>query len=132
MLARPRPDGVTYYFDAAGYASEIVDRNGNTIRFGYELRSTQVPAGCDRFEPGACEPRLSDVVDAAGVDLLEKAAGRPLSDPETARLRRRSIRLTYHDGLLSDGAGSGRLAELRDHGGQIGRASCRERVYVLV
>jgi RHS repeat-associated protein len=34
--AATRPDGVTYYFNAAGYATSIQDRNANSLLFGYQ------------------------------------------------------------------------------------------------
>jgi RHS repeat-associated protein len=34
--AATRPDGVTFFFDSNGYASSIVDRNGNELSFYYQ------------------------------------------------------------------------------------------------
>ncbi len=74
LWAITRPDGVTYYFNGFGFATKIVDRDGNTIRYVYENVNPlgepcpQVLGKPSPIIPGLCEPRLSKMVDAAGND----------------------------------------------------------------
>jgi RHS repeat-associated protein len=88
--AATRPDGVTYYFNAAGYATWIEDRNGNAIRFDYQ---PVTPLTCSPAVPLVCKERLIQVVDPAG----------------------RSLALTYYDDDLLGLPGNGRIKDITDH-----------------
>jgi RHS repeat-associated protein len=116
--AATRPDGVTYYFDAAGYATWIEDRNGNQIHFEYEYAS---PAGatfasvCGAADPSglgadlkpACVHRLKAVRDAAGL-------GSDPNDPSDD-LPNRTIDLTYAGDTITNGRSTARIAQITDH-----------------
>ena len=113
--AATRPDGVTYYFDALGYATWIQDRNGNQIHFVYEYASaagSTTAQVCTAADPSAlgldgkplCVRRLVHVVDAAGV-----GSGAP----------HRSVDLTYDSNSILAGVLQGRVASITDH---LGRA----------
>ncbi len=76
LWAITRPDGVTYYFNGFGFATKIVDRDDNVLRYVYEKVNPLgepcdlgLPVGVEPpIVPGLCEPRLSKVIDAAGND----------------------------------------------------------------
>jgi RHS repeat-associated protein len=111
--AATRPDGVTFFFDGAGYQTSIEDRNGNVMRFDYEYRSA-TGALCEVTGtplPGTdttCKRKLVRVVDPVGVDDAAKAAAR-------------SVRLEYLPAGPEDTgtSPSGRLASVTDHAGRV-------------
>ena len=105
--AATRPDGVTFYFDADGYQTLIVDRNANTIRYEYEKFSkvTGEVSDCTGtpLDSLLCSKRVVRVVDPAGVDAEPTPAS-----PQGATAAGRSLHITYADTpMLSVGSGSG-------------------------
>ena len=82
-----RPDGVTYFYDAWGYPTTIEDRNGNKITYEDELVNPLTGLGCPAVVPGACEPRVTGVVDPAGSDAA------PGSDLRADR----TVAIDYYD-----------------------------------
>lgn len=115
-----RPDGVTYFFDALGYARSIEDRNGNKIKFLYTLVNPTTGLNCNvapnvavAVVPGVCEPRMTQVVDAAGND-----------DGASAQLKaERTIEIEYFElptgSQITDPvalASAGKIKAIVDHG----------------
>jgi YD repeat-containing protein len=106
-----RPDGVRFYFDESGYQTYIVDRNGNTITFEYELYSQVTDAECFGVpDPDAlCTPHVIGVLDPAGrkLEILYEEQHRFSdlgSDPP--------------DGLIGPIAGGQRISQIIDHAGR--------------
>jgi RHS repeat-associated protein len=63
--AMTRPDGVTYFFDAAGWATSVTDRNANTLSFEYEPWPAGSTPQCG-VAPGGCTQRVKRIRDATG------------------------------------------------------------------
>ena len=88
------PQGVSYFFDALGYPTLVVDRNGDQLQMVYDETH-----------------RMTGLIDAAGVD-----------DPTIASAR--TVSLTYYPAVAPDGtltpAGSiGKLMDITDHAGRV-------------
>lgn len=71
-----RPDGVTYFFDQAGYETSIEDRQTNTVTFKLQSLVLNLQTGsttpCSAPLPilgSACSERVTDVVDQSGQDM---------------------------------------------------------------
>lgn len=110
-----RPDGVTFYFDADGFATTIQDRNGNVMRFDYEHYSKVTGDPCTPVagvvDPKVlCAKRVVAVVDPYGVEHDDRRA-------------ERSLKIAYHSGgVLPVGSNPGELpGELLTIGGAPGR-----------
>ena len=91
-FAMTRTDGITHFFDSDGYQTSIEDRNGNVIRFTYEvdnhgLLGLLLPA----------QKRVIRITDSAGVVDYPAASGRTMF-----------IRYDTND----------RVAEIEDHAGR--------------
>ncbi|HWT94458.1 MAG TPA: RHS repeat-associated core domain-containing protein, partial [Solirubrobacteraceae bacterium] len=100
--AATRPDGVTYFFDAQGFQTLIVDRNQNLLRFDYEQVPTKPGVTCPVWTPGValpdCRVRMTSVTDSAGV-----LNGAP----------NRQVLVGYEPG------GTGRVSSVTDHAGRV-------------
>ena len=78
-FAATRPDGVTFFFDSNGYASSIVDRNGNQISFYYQYghdgnwncpywdSNSGIPTA---DEAGSCIYKLNSVYSPGGYGIV--------------------------------------------------------------
>ena len=91
-LAMTRPDGITHFFDVDGYETSIEDRNGNVIRFTYEVDNHGL---LGLILPPA--KRVVRVTDSAGT----------VDSPAAPN---RSFIVRYDD--------NDRIAEIDDHGGR--------------
>ncbi len=108
-----RPDGVTFYFDAQGYQRYIVDRNGNTITFEYDVQPLQTgicseTPGANEFNSEQCPQVVTRAVDASG-SSGEQPTGR-------------SMDITYTAGRLVNMGGErryllGQVESITDHRG---------------
>lgn len=129
--AATRPDGVTYYFDTAGYPTFIQDRNGNQIRFDYQYLSVVIPnQPCAIVAPVAgtplasdvCRRRLVRVVDPAGVDADPDPYHSGEAGENIAVRDERSVHLCYYPDVveqLTGEPGTGPIKRLKDHGGRV-------------
>jgi RHS repeat-associated protein len=71
-----RPDGVTFFFDQAGYETQIEDRQANTITLQRQTLvanlqtglTTSCPVALPSLGPG-CSERVTDVIDQNGQDM---------------------------------------------------------------
>jgi RHS repeat-associated protein len=118
--ALSRPDRVTYYFDAQGYATGVKDGNGNRLEFVLE----NVPAGEDAY---GLAKRITRITDAAGIGVQQGT--KPdrsfdvayYSKAETPRpeLRGKVKSITDHVGhkLLFSYYEDGNLLRLTEEGG---------------
>ncbi len=111
-----RPDGVTFFFDRAGYQTSIEDRNGNQIQFKYEYRGIAGgvctaldpngdPPNSPTFGDAVCPRRVVEVTDPAGVgetDPVKRAA--------------RTLKIDYYANVLENGkSASGPVKSIIDH-----------------
>jgi RHS repeat-associated protein len=121
--AMTRPDGVTYFYDGWGFLRSIVDRNGNEMRYVYEVASLANGALCVPaiVVPGVCEPRLVKVIDAAGNDT---GASQALKDQRTLRIE------YYPTNLQTPGHAQGKIKRIYEHTAP-GQTSTQARVLEL-
>jgi RHS repeat-associated protein len=121
--AMTRPDGVTYFYDGWGFLRSIVDRNGNEMRYVYEVASLANGALCVPaiVVPGVCEPRLVKVIDAAGNDT---GASQALKDQRTLRIE------YYPTNLQTPGHAQGKIKRIYEHTAP-GQTSSQARVLEL-
>jgi uncharacterized protein RhaS with RHS repeats len=97
-----RADGVTHVFDALGYETQLEDRNGNVIRYEYELRPGIDGETCAPL----CPKRVTTITDSAGV--LDGAPNR-------------QVRVRYWplDSAGQPGAAPGKIREIVDHADRV-------------
>jgi RHS repeat-associated protein len=129
VWAATRPDGVTFYFDAAGYPTFIQDRNGNQIRFDYQYISIaghheecDIGASLTVLTSAACRRRLIRVVDPVGVDADPKQFEDNEANEDATLRNQRSVQICYYPDLVEGATqipGSGRIKRLKDHAGRI-------------
>lgn len=146
--AATRPDGITYFFDAAGYPTTIEDRNGNPadpvgdppnkIRYDYEYLSLlEADEPCEIVAPldntalasELCRRRLIRVVDAAGVDADPNALDDDELPDELEAVRdSRSLHICYEKDILEETTeipgvthipGNGPISRIKDHAGRV-------------
>lgn len=133
-----RPDGVTFYFDADGYATTIQDRNDNIIRFDYQHYSKVTGDPCTPVVPidpkVLCAKRVVAVVDPYGVQHGSRAA-------------ERSLKIAYNSGgilpvgsnpgtlrpeLLAIGGAPGRVKSITDHANRATEFTYRDGYLIRV
>ncbi|HEV2889971.1 MAG TPA: LamG-like jellyroll fold domain-containing protein [Frankiaceae bacterium] len=108
--ALTRPDRVTHFFDADGYPTSVVDRNGNALRFTV----VDTPPGED---PGGPKKRITEITDAGGRKFTVAYYGK--ADGPKGRVRGKIRRIADHDGsaLDFDYYDDGNLRRLTQAGG---------------
>jgi RHS repeat-associated protein len=98
-----RPDGVTFFYDSLGFQTYAEDRNGNDLKYSYEIVPKVAGASCPMWpsatlDTAQCRQRLVKVTDASGL-APSYAAGR--------------------DVTVQYASATGRIASLTDHVGRV-------------
>jgi RHS repeat-associated protein len=123
--AATRPDGVTYYFDAGGYATSIQDRNANTLQYAYQYAlplQSQLPALLQGVAGLTCDLTSGAIMGISGLLQMTLATlniSVPVCTPQLTRgsdAAGRPVTMSY--------TAAGKIDAITEHGDGRPAAQC--------